>query len=72
MPMRVLVVVLLALGGCTTYGPPPGLDRNGRWVWEEVKIECRGGKIVQSRKTTDTMLGGRVRNTVTTLDACIE
>ena len=45
----------------------------GRWVFEETRVinPCPGGRVNQVKRVTDTNLG-RVRQTVTNTDACLE
>jgi len=57
-----LVLVCLMLPDC----------QQGRWVFQEnVAVVCPGGRVNQVKRTTDTHLG-RVRQTVTNTDACLE
>ena len=50
-----------------------GCQPYGRWVYQEpiVTNPCPGGRINQVKRTTDTHLG-RVRQTVTNTDSCLE
>ena len=50
-----------------------GCYPSGRWVYQEplVTNPCPGGKINQVKRVTDTHLG-RVRQTVTNTDSCLE
>jgi len=60
--MRGILLVGLLLAGC----------QQGRWVFQEdARIVCPGGRVNQVKRTTDTHLG-RVRQIVTTTDACLE
>jgi len=45
----------------------------GRWVYQETPVinPCPGGRINQVKRVTDTHLG-RVRQTVTNTDSCLE
>jgi hypothetical protein len=46
----------------------------GRWVFEETRVlnPCPGGRVNLVKRTTDTNVGGRVRQTVVNTDACLE
>lgn len=59
-----LALLGLMLASCQPYG---------RWVYQETPIvnPCPGGRINQIKRTTDTHLG-RVRQTVTNTDSCLE
>ena len=58
--MSLLIVAVLLLPGCRVTG--------GRWVVEE---RCPGGVVNTEKRTVDTWVGGRVRNTVTRTDSCM-
>jgi hypothetical protein len=49
-------------------------DCRGQWVWQESLVErvCAGGKIVTEKRTTDVVVTGHTRNTVTRTDACLD
>ena len=51
-----------------------GCQPYGRWVYQEpiVTNPCPGGRINQVKRTTDTRSLGRVRQTVTNTDSCLE
>jgi len=59
-----LISVGLMLASCQPYG---------RWVYQETPVvnPCPGGRINQVKRVTDTHLG-RVRQTVTNTDSCLE
>lgn len=59
-----LISLSLVLASCQPYG---------RWVYQEIPVvnPCPGGRINQVKRTTDTHLG-RVRQTVTNTDSCLE
>jgi hypothetical protein len=48
--------------------------RGGQWVYQEQAFErsCPGGKINQEKRTTEMLVGGRTRNTITRTDACLD
>jgi len=58
-----LLLLCLLLIGC----------ERGRWVFQEdvAVVQCPGGRVNQVKRSTDTHLG-RVRQIVTTTDACLE
>jgi len=60
--ITVVLLIALAVSGCRFVG--------GRWVEEEVVLPCPGGRVDTVRRTTDTFLNGRVRNTTIRTSSC--
>jgi len=58
------LLLLLLLPGCM-----------GRWVYQEPVLPvagCVGGRVDQTRRITESGIGGRVRNVTTTTSSCFD